>query len=87
MFWKSLIIAGFLVNILLSPQGGMAAELLVGTAAADITPAGPVAVSGQFHLRIAKTNETPITANVIALESREEDLSGDVAIMVSCDLV
>ena len=87
MFWKSLIIIGFLINILLSPQGGLAAELLIGTAVADITPAEPVAISGQFHLRIAKTVETPVTANVIALESREEDLSRDVAIMVSCDLL
>lgn len=87
MFRKTLVIAGFLVNILLSPAGALAAELLVGTAVADITPTGPVAVSGQFHLRIAKTVETPITANVIALESREEGLSRDVAIMVSCDLL
>jgi len=87
MFRKTLVIVGFLVNILLSPQGGLAAELLVGTAVADITPTGPIAVSGQFHLRIAKTVETPITANVIALESREEGLSRDVAIMVSCDLL
>ena len=87
MFWKPLVIVGLLVNILLSPQGGLAAELLVGTAVADITPAEPVAVSGQFHLRIAKTVETQITANVIALESREEGLSRDVAIMVSCDLL
>jgi hypothetical protein len=87
MFRKTLVIVGFLVNILLSPAGALAAELLVGTAVADITPTGPVAVSGQFHLRIAKTVETPITANVIALESREEGLSRDVAIMVSCDLL
>jgi len=87
MFPKTLVIVGFLVNILLSPAGGLAAELLVGTAVADITPTGPIAVSGQFHLRIAKTVETPLTANVIALESREEGLSRDVAIMVSCDLL
>jgi hypothetical protein len=87
MLYKSLVIVGFLINILLSPQGGLAAELLVGTAEVDITPAEPVAVSGQFHLRIAKTVETPITANVITLESREKDSSLDVAIMVSCDLL
>jgi hypothetical protein len=86
MFWKPLVTVGSLINILLSLQGAFAAELLVGTAVADITPTEPVAVSGQFHLRIAKTVETPITANVIALESREEGLSRDVAIMVSCDL-
>jgi hypothetical protein len=87
MFWKPLVIAGFFINILLSTQGGLAAELLVGTAVADITPAEPVAVSGQFHLRIARKVETPITANVIALESREEEFSRDIAIMVSCDLL
>ncbi|MCP4614499.1 MAG: hypothetical protein GY845_37950 [Planctomycetes bacterium] len=87
MFWKSFVIVGFFINILLSPQGGLAAELLVGTAVADITPAEPVAVSGQFHLRIARKVETPITANVIALESHEENLSRDIAIMVSCDLL
>jgi hypothetical protein len=87
MLWKPLVIVGFLINILLLPQGGLAAELLVGTAAADITPAEPVAVSGQFHLRIAKRVETPITANVIALESLEKNSSLDVAIMVSCDLL
>jgi len=87
MFWKPVVAVGFFVNVLLWPGGGLAAELLVGTATADITPTEPVAVSGQFHLRIANTVETPITANVIALESREKRLSRDVAIMVSCDLL
>jgi hypothetical protein len=87
MFCKSFFIIGFIISILLTPMGGLAAEFLVGTSMVDITPTKPVAVSGQFHLRIAKTVETPISANVIALESREEDLSGDAAIMVSCDLL
>ncbi len=87
MFWKSVVIAGWLINIFLSLQVGLTGELLVGTAEVDITPSEPVAVSGQFHLRIAKTVETPIVASVIALESREEDVSRDAAIMVSCDLL
>ena len=87
MVRKTLVIAGFLAEMLSLSAGASAAELLVGTAIVDITPARPVAVSGQFHLRIAKTVETPITANVIALESREQGLSRDVAIMVSCDLL
>lgn len=87
MFCKSLAVIVFLVDILLWPGAGSAAELLVGTAAADITPTEPIAVSGQFHLRIANTVETPITANVIALESCENGLSRDMAIMVSCDLL
>jgi hypothetical protein len=87
MFWKPLVIVGFLINVLILIQGGLAAELLVGTVEIDITPSEPVAVSGQFHLRIAKKVETPIVASVIALESSEEDVSRDVAIMVSCDLL
>jgi len=63
------------------------AELRVGTASTDITPSEPVAISGQFRLRIARKAETPITANVLALESREGDQSSDLAIMVSCDLI
>lgn len=64
-----------------------AQELHIGTATADITPTLPVALMGQFHLRLAKTIETPLTANVIALESRDGNHSLDLAIMVSCDLV
>lgn len=63
------------------------AELLVGTASCDITPAEPVAVSGQFHLRVARTVESPITANVLVLESRPDGQTSDLAIMVSCDLL
>jgi hypothetical protein len=64
-----------------------ATELHIGAASADITPKLPVALMGQFELRIAHTVETPLTANVVALESREGNRSLDVAIMVSCDLV
>jgi hypothetical protein len=64
-----------------------AGELLIGAATADITPSLPVALAGQFHLRIAKTIETPLSANIIALESRDGSRSLDAAIMVSCDVV
>ncbi|MCE5250556.1 hypothetical protein LLG96_10100 [bacterium] len=64
-----------------------AAELHIGTATADITPSLPVALDGQFNMRIAQKAATPLTANIVALESREGDRSLDMAIMVSCDLV
>jgi hypothetical protein len=64
-----------------------AAKLRIGTATADITPSLPAALAGQFELRIAHTAATPLTANVVALESSEGDRSLDVAILVSCDLV
>ena len=41
-------------------SGVSSAELLVGTATTDITPEGPVAVSGQFNLRIARKVEAGI---------------------------
>jgi len=66
---------------------GTASELLIGTSTADITPTLPVALMGQFNLRIAQEVETPITANVVALESREGARSLETAIFVSCDLV
>jgi len=66
-----------------SPAG----ELAVGTASVDITPTGPVALVGQWNLRISKKAETPLMANVLALESRKGGQSLDAAVMVSCDLV
>ena len=75
------------LSLLAASAGAFAAELLVGVASTDITPSEPVAVSGQFHLRIARKVESPVTANVIALESRKDGQSLDVAIMVSCDVV
>jgi len=62
-----------------------AAELHIGTSVTDITPELPCALQGQFGLRIARTVETPLTANVIALESREGSRQLDIAIMVSVD--
>jgi len=85
--YKPILAALCLLLSVLACSEGSAAELLVGAASADITPDGPVAVSGQFHLRIARKVETPITANVVALESRRGDESLDTAVMVSCDVV
>jgi hypothetical protein len=64
-----------------------AAELYVGAASIGITPAKPVALSGQFHTRIARKVETPLLASAVALESRQGKKVIDQAIMISCDLV
>ncbi|HEY1172567.1 MAG TPA: hypothetical protein VGH19_14450 [Verrucomicrobiae bacterium] len=63
------------------------AELWVGAATVDITPAEPVALDGQRNARISKKPETPISATVLVLESREGGLKVEEAIIVSCDLV
>ena len=81
-----MLTAGILLSLLAPTRGVVAAELAVGAASADITPTGPVALQSQWHLRIANTVETPLTANVVALESREGGRSLDTAVMVSCDL-
>ena len=77
---------GILLSLVSLTTSLTGAELLVGAASTDITPAGPAALLGQFRLRISKTPETPLTANVLALESRQGDKSLDAAIVVSCDL-
>lgn len=64
------------------------AELRVGSAKVDITPQLPVALSGQFSTRIAKTVESPVMAAAVAVEKvNAEGKSIDQVIMVSCDLV
>ena len=64
-----------------------AAELWVGGATVDITPDKPVPLDGFRGMRISKKPATPITANALALESREGDKVLDQAIMVSCDII
>lgn len=45
------------------------AELQVGTASVDVTPNKAVALWGQFGLRLSTKPDTPLTANVVALQS------------------
>lgn len=62
-------------------------DLYIGTAEADITPDLPVALAGQFHLRIAHTVRTPLVANVVVLDSRDGGRSIEQTVFVACDLV
>ena len=64
------------------PENRSAEGVRVGWAQADITPDQPVAVVGQFHVRISEKVLDPITATVMAIESGEEQV-----VFVSCDLV
>ena len=80
--WLSILVVAAAVT-----RTAVASEFLVGAASADITPGQPVALDGQFGLRVSRKADTPITAGVIALESRQGDRSLDAAVMVSCDLV
>lgn len=71
-----------LVALLLLPCLSHGAELQVGAASVDITPNKAVALWGQFGLRLSTKPDTPLTANVVALQS------GDVStVFVSLDLL
>ena len=59
---------GLLASVLF-PALLYGAELQVGTASVDITPNKAVALWGQFGLRLSTRPDTPLTANVVALES------------------
>jgi len=71
--------------VVVSP--GRGADLYVGVAEANITHAQPMALWGQMHTRISKSVESPVMAQVVALESREGDRPLDSAIMVSADII
>ena len=68
-------------------RDALGGSLLVGSATADITPGKPVPLAGQFHTRISRKAETPLTATALAIESRDGDKPLDQAIIVACDLV
>ncbi|MCL4203657.1 MAG: hypothetical protein KJ000_14225 [Pirellulaceae bacterium] len=62
-------------------------QLLIGGATTSITPDQPIALDGQFGVRISRGVDNPITATAIAIEARQNDRSVDQAVLVSCDLV
>jgi len=66
------------------PDSGV---LHVGWSSVSITPDKPVALAGQFHKRISTHVQAPVTATVLALETKDGDRVIDQAITVSCDLV
>ena len=68
-------------------QAGGERPLLVGWATTDITPPRPVALIGQLHKRISTGVRDPLTATVLALETRGDGDDREQAVMVSCDLL
>lgn len=61
--------------------------LYMGWAVTDITPPEPVALVGQLYKRISKGVRDPLTATVLALETRSENGEREQAIMISCDVI
>jgi hypothetical protein len=62
-----------------------AATFYVGAASCDITPEMPSFLAGQFSPRISTGTEYPLTANILALESRDGDRTLESAILISID--
>ena len=84
----TLLLAGVVAAALVGgPGSGWAAQIHVGAAETSITPDRPVALEGQFRLRIPKGVDSPIMASVVVLESREGGKLLERSIMVSADLV
>lgn len=69
------------------PAAPAAGDLSVGWATVDITPSAPVVLDGSGYKRVTREVEDPVTATVLALETRDGDRVLDQAILVSFDLV
>lgn len=93
-YWRPLLLPLCLLAISAAALAETAAAaagaeqpLSVGWAAADITPPRPVVLVGQMHKRISTAVRDPLTATVLALETRGKGDDKEQAIMVSCDLL
>lgn len=64
-----------------------AGHLSIGWGSADLTPPQPVALCGQFELRLSKGVKNPLTATALALEARDESGVLSQAVLVSVDVV
>lgn len=68
-------------------DNAVASELKIGTAKADITPPGVIPLWGQWHMRLSKSPQTPLSANIAVVESSENGKTLDRVIFVSADLL
>jgi hypothetical protein len=75
-------VCGVLLVCLVFPVLLCGAQLQVGAASVDITPNKAVALWGQFAMRLCTKPDTPLTANVVALQSGETRTT-----LVSLDLL
>lgn len=64
-----------------------AATFYAAAASCDITPDQPVFLSGQFNARVSRGVSCPVTANILALESRDGDKALEQALVISMDTV
>ncbi len=90
---RSCVFMSLLVVVMCSMAGHSTADepaagqLYVGWATVDITPSERVILDGSGYKRLTNEVEDPVTATVLALETRDEDRVIDQAIMITFDLV
>jgi hypothetical protein len=84
---RAMLVVAVTVIAFASDRATVAGELLVGWAAADITPDRPVALAGQMRTRISRGVRDPVTCTALAIESRGADAAPAQAVLVACDLV
>ena len=59
----------------------------IGWASVDVSPSRPVMLRGQFHVRISKFVNDPVTVTALAMEGVGANGEKAQAVMVSCDRV
>ena len=67
-------------------QSTQESQLYIGWGVANITPPKAVNLVGQKHKRISTSVKDPITATVLALETKRENGQKEQGIMISCDI-
>ena len=82
---RNIVLCLFAIIAVFPAAHAHAAALHVGAASCDITPDMPSFLAGQFSPRVSQGVEYPLTANVLALESRDGDKPLDSAIIISVD--
>lgn len=87
----ALVLLGLVAHVAtaaeLAPRTPRLGKLSLGWASVDITPPQPVALCGQFNLRISKRVNDPLSATALAIEARDEKGVLDQVVMVSADVV
>ncbi|MCX8038597.1 MAG: hypothetical protein N3D11_16395 [Candidatus Sumerlaeia bacterium] len=84
--FKDMTLPRLFFCLVLAAMNGAASELRIGAATISITPDKPIALAGQFHTRISRGVDNPITATAVAIEAREDDRRVDEAIFLSADI-
>lgn len=82
-----LVASMMLANGLAFAGEPVAGQLHVGWATVDITPSSRVVLDGSGYKRVTKEVEDPVTATVLALETRDGERVVEQAIMITMDLV